>query len=297
MRVLVTGGRGFLGRRLMRLLAEHDVLSLVRSVDEAPPTDGVRTVTGDLARDGRWQEEVEHFAPAWCIHLAWEGLPDYSLARCRSNLDANVRLIQTLVKAGVRRMVVAGSCWEYGRATGAVSESTTPVDCGVFAATKHAIRTMLDGVSRKAGFDYRWARIFFVYGPGQRSSSLIPRLRASAVAGTPLSLREPNAVQDFVHVDDVARGLVSLAQCDPPAGVYNLGSGQPTSVSQIANLVAAYYGQSPPFALVEARRGCWADLSRTFAVSGWRPEIGISDGVQTTLAALDGAAWTVPNRP
>ena len=289
MRVLVTGGRGFLGRRLVRFLGKHDVVSVVRSADNGELSEGVRTVVGDLAREGRWQEEIEEFAPEWCIHLAWDGLPDYSLTRCRANLDSNVRLMQTLVKAGVRRVVVAGSCWEYGAATGAVTEKDAPIDCGVFAATKHAIRTMLDGVSREAGFDYRWARIFFVYGPGQRSGSLIPHLRASFGGGTAPALREPDAVQDFVHVDDVARGLVMLAQCDAASGIFNLGSGRPTSVGEIANRVARHYGQSPPFTRVDAGAGFWADMSRTNAATGWRPEIGIDDGIDMTLRELDGA--------
>ena len=288
MRVLVTGGRGFLGRRLMPLLAEHEVMSLVRGVavdDEQP---GIRTVVGDIPRDGGWQEAIEDFAPEWCIHLAWDGLPDYSLARCRANLDANVALLQTLVRANVGRMVVAGSCWEYGRAADAVREEDSPIDCGVFAATKNAVRNMLEGVSREAGFDYRWARIFFAYGPGQRSASLIPYLHASFARGTVPALREPNAVQDFVHVDDVARGLVMLAQCQAPSGIFNLGSGRPTSVGEIANRVARHYGQSPPFVCVDPGPGLWADISRTNSATGWRPEIGIADGIEMTLHTLDG---------
>ncbi|MDA1095633.1 MAG: NAD(P)-dependent oxidoreductase [Chloroflexi bacterium] len=286
MRVLVTGGRGFLGRRLMPLLAEHEVMSLVRAVGDDQP--GIRTVAGDITRDGRWQQEIEDFAPEWCIHLAWDGLPDYSLARCRANLDASVAVLQTLVRAKVRRVVVAGSCWEYGRAVGAVREEASPIDCGVFAATKHAVRKMLEGVSCEAGFDYRWARIFFVYGPGQRSVSLIPHLHASFARGTLPTLREPNAVQDFVHVDDVARGLLMLAQCRAPSGIFNLGSGQPTSVGEIANRVARHYGQSPPFTCVDGGAGLWADMSRTNSQTEWRPEIGIADGIDMTLHELDG---------
>ena len=287
MRVLVTGGRGFLGRRVVPLLADYEVLSLQRDPGEGSP--GVRTVVGDLARAGPWQREVEQFAPDWCLHLAWDGLPDYSLARCRANLDANVSLIQTLASARVRRIVVAGSCWEYGRAEGAVTEDAVPAACGVFAATKHAIRGLLDSVSREAAFDYRWARIFFAYGPGQRSAALIPHLRESFRIGAVPTVREPAAVNDFVHVDDVARGLLLLAQCDGPSGIFNIGSGCPTSVGGIANHVARHYGRPPPFARDEAENGpgFWADISRMTAATGWRPEIGIEAGIEGTLRELD----------
>ena len=285
MRVLVTGGRGFLGRHLLPLLDGHEVMSLERHPDGAVRS--VLTVAGEIGRDGDWQATVEKFAPEWCIHLAWDGLPDYSLACCRRNLDANVSFLQTLVRAGVRRVVVAGTCWEYGRAVGAVAPDSAPMGGGVFAATKHAIRAMLDGVSRDAGFDYRWARLFFVYGPGQRSASLIPHLRTALSAGMAPSLREPSAVQDFVHVDDVARGLLRLAECDVPSGIFNLGSGGPTSVGEIANRVARYYGQSAPFAEASGGEGFWADTSATTAASGWRPEIAIGEGVESMLRTMD----------
>lgn len=290
MRIVVTGGRGFLGRSLAPLLEKHDVLSIVRTSDEETRSEGHTCVVGDLTRDGAWQEAIEHFTPEWCIHLAWDGLPDYSLARCRINLDANVRLIETLARARVRRVVVAGSCWEYGQAAGAVSEDTAPTGYGVFAATKHAIRTMLDAVSRETAFDYRWARVFFTYGPGQRESALIPHVRRSFVDGSPLAVRDATSVQDFVHVDDVARGLVALAECDAPSGIFNLGSGQPSSVGEISNLVAGHYGKKPPFPGVRGSGGFWANTDRTWSAAGWRAEIGITQGVELTLAALDRAA-------
>ena len=285
MRVLVTGGDGFLGRHIMPLLGDYEVMSLVRTV--RPDQPGIRTVAGDITQDGSWQKEIENFAPECCIHLAWDGLPDYSLSCCRANLDGNVALLETLVRAEVRCVVVAGSCWEYGNVVGAVREEATPVDCSLFAATKHAVRKMFEGVSLDAGFDYRWARIFFAYGPGQRSASLIPYLHASFAGNTVPILRDPNIVQDFVHVDDVARGLLMLMQCQASSGIYNLGSGQPTSVSEIANRVAQYHGQSLPFESVESGTGLWADISRTSLVTGWRPRIGIADGIEMTLHELD----------
>ncbi len=287
MRVLVTGGRGFLGRSLMPLLAGHDVMSIVRSGGSDPS--GIRTVVGDLSQNGCWQQEIREFAPEWCIHLAWNGLPDYSLSCCRTNLDANVGLLETLASAGVRRLVVAGSCWEYGQAQGAVREDMPAINCGVFASAKHAIRAMVDGVSRDAGFDYRWARIFFVYGPGQRDAALIPHLRSSLSRGSAPSLRAPEAMNDFIHVDDVARGLLMLAECDAPSGIFNLGSGRPTSAGEIANQVASHYGQPPLVPDRDGRTGLWADLSRTTAATGWRPDIDLADGIKMTLREMDAA--------
>lgn len=293
-RVVLTGATGFLGSRVLAALGQHDVLCLSRDPNHVRSSERVRAVRADLGADGDWIEEVGRFKPEWCMHLAWAGLPDYSLRRCRENLDASLRLTQAMATSGVRRMIVAGSCWEYGGgASGAVREDDPVQMPGVFAATKRALMTILETVARESRFEYRWARIFFVYGPGQRPQSLLPQVRAAYRAGKAPDLREPSTLQDFVHVDDVAEGLVTLASAEGPSGVFNIGSGQPAAVGEVANLAAEYYGKPHPCETAipgVPGRGFWADTTRMHALTGWRAGIRLQDGIKKTLAELDHVA-------
>lgn len=287
MRVLLTGGTGFVGSHLLPLLGGHEVLCCSRDPGRLPARSGMRAISADLKSEGDWVELISEFRPEWCVHLAWEGLPDYSLERCRANLDASIRLLRCVAQSGVRRVVVAGSCFEYGAVSGAVSEDRTPTASSIFAATKRAFLTVLDSVARQSSFEYRWARLFFVYGPGQRQTSLIPHLRAACVAGRPPEVREPAVMQDFVHVEDVAAGLLALAEADGPSGIFNLGTGHAASVAHVANLVARYYGHEPAFDALPPGSGFWADTTKTAGATGWRARIDIREGVEKTLAALD----------
>ena len=179
MRIFVTGATGFLGNRLVALLQNHELLCLTRNPQKLPRTWQGEILVGDLTQPETWRARIERFAPQWCVHLAWEGLPDYSLSRCRANLDASLKLVETVVDAGATRVVVAGSCWEYGNACGAIREDASSQECSTFAATKHALRTVLDSFAHDRGIEYRWGRIFFAYGPNQRAGSLIPQCQAA----------------------------------------------------------------------------------------------------------------------
>lgn len=288
MRVLLTGASGFLGGHVLPLLREHDVLCLSRTPDRLRSDSGVDAITADLTSEGEWTQRVTRFRPQWCLHLAWQGLPDYSISHCRTNLDASLRLLGVLADCGLEKMIVSGTCWEYGRAAGAVVESHLPTDVGVFAATKHALHRVLESVARTTSrFQYRWARIFFVYGAGQRQTSLIPSVRAACASARVPELREPATVQDFVHVDDVAAALLALATSDSPSGAFNVGTGRPRSVAEVANHVAAYYGKPRPFERVEQGSGFWADTTKMQQATGWRARIGIEDGIRNTLLAMD----------
>lgn len=288
MRVLLTGGSGFIGSHVLPLLDKHDVLSISRNPARLSRVPGVRAIGADLKNELEWSDEVRRFQPEWCFHLAWEGLPDYSAERCRANLDASARLLRAVSQSSVRRVIVAGSCFEYGAVSGAIPEDNPPVEPSTFAATKRALLTVLERVARQSRFDYRWARIFFAYGPGQRKTSLIPHLRSACVDGRQVEIRHPGALHDFVYVEDVARALLLLAEADAPSGVFNIGTGRPVTVAHVANQVSGYYGRNPPFKSEPAGSGFWADTSKTFAATGWCPRIGIDEGIQKTLAELDG---------
>jgi len=287
MRVFLTGATGFLGSRVLSQLEGHELLCLVRNPQHLSKLGHGRSLVGDLAHAHMWQAEVERFAPQWCVHLAWERLPDYSLPCCRTNLNASIQLIEVLADAGVQRVVTAGTCWEYGNASGAVRENSTAQGFGLFAATKHALRMVLESFGRDRGIDYRWARVFFAYGPGQRAGSLIPICHAAYSRGQRPEIRNPGVVQDFIYADDVAEGIAAVLRADGGSGIFNIGSGIPTRVADVVNRVAKHFGAQPPFSLLQAESGFWADTSRTTAATGWKAQTSIDDGITQTLRALD----------
>jgi UDP-glucose 4-epimerase len=293
MRVFLTGASGFLGSHVLRFLGQHEVLCLSRGLrNESYAVEGsnVTRVIGNLARYETWLPSLESFSADCCIHLAWEGLPDFSLGRCRQNLDSNLTLVEGLLRAHVKRLVVAGSCWEYGSVNGAIAEDHTPVDCGVFASTKQAFRVLLESVAQDQGIDYRWARIFFVYGPGQRATSLIPVCHAAYSKGAAAQVREPRVARDYIYVEDVARGMLALAENEIESGIYNLGSGQPASVGAVVNQVATHFGAPLAFCDDGFESGFWADIGKFVATTGWRPQVSLAAGVAATLDALGRAS-------
>lgn len=289
MRVFVTGGRGFLGRAVLHEIAgRHHVLSLSRSADKETQLEGVERIAGNLARPETWESRLREFSAECCLHLAWEGLPDYSWSSCRMNMDHTLLLTQTLLRLGIRQLVVAGSCWEYGNGGGLQSEGQIPGALSVFGAAKRALHLMIGSLAESEGLQCRWARIFFAYGAGQRDASLIPTLWRQFLNGQKLAVREPGSVQDFIHVEDVARGMAMLLAPHVPAGAYNLGTGIPTPAATVANLVADYYGLPAPYPSPQAAAsGMWADTCKTLQEAGWRSQISLGEGVKKTLRELD----------
>ncbi len=272
MRVAVTGATGFIGAALTPLLDRHDLLLLERA-------------TTDLNDPVSWMPAAKAFAPQACVHLAWDGLPDYSAERCAQNLAMSTRLLGGLAELGVKRFVVAGSCWEYGDRSGGVSEDVAPLNPGLFAQTKLSVLRALADIP---GIDWRWGRVFFSYGAAQRPASLIPAARAAALNGETLSLKTPGTLQDFIHIDDVATALRSLLESDVVSGVYNIGSGEPATVHSVARRVAAHYGVSMPEQSAGEASGFWADRSKLSAATGWAPLVTLQAGVEQVLRELDG---------
>lgn len=293
MRVMVTGGTGFIGRSLMSRLGSHEVLLLSRqdpqgmTVGNVSPN--VTFLKGNLGEPGTWLDQATEYSPHCCVHLAWEGLPDYSPTRCQYNLKLGLRLLDGLARLRIGRILVAGSCWEYGAANGAVAEFQNGAEDGAFVASKTALRAALETMAREIGTTYRWARIFFAYGPAQRASSLIPQCRAAFRAGKTPDIREPRVAQDFIYVDDVAAGLLALIECDMASGIYNLGTGTPAAAAEVANIAAGHFGMIPPYPDPRFDRGFWADTSKMTKATGWNARTTLGDGIARTLNALETA--------
>jgi nucleoside-diphosphate-sugar epimerase len=296
MRVLVTGATGFVGSHLVRLLVQRrcEVTVLVRSGSDLVRLRDVESelnvVEADLLELSHAESQIRGVQPELCFHLAWYINPGFH-ANAIQNLDyvtASVKLLQLLDDVGCARTIITGTCLEQDASTRFLNEQAACVPRNFYAACKHALHVQFEHFSRRQGRGYAWARMFDTYGPGEYSGRLVPDLIQNLVAGRACALSDGRQVRDYMHVHDTVRALWAIAESQKD-GDFNIGSGQPVSVAQIANAVGQIVGR-PDLLRFGARAAlpfdtafCCADTARLRRDTSWEPTISLDSGLEQTV--------------
>lgn len=290
MRIFVTGGTGFIGRALAARLQKdgHRLLLLMKKSEpnnfRLRPSSRVTFIKGDLANINKWSRKVKRFRPEAAVHLAWEGLraPDYSTATSIKNLTHGLRLMNALAEAGCKKVLYAGSCWEYGAKLGKVNEDMGVKPMNAFSAAKNALHWLGAEIAKEKGMQFIWTRFFFVYGPGQRPGALIPSLIESMRRGVKPEIKNPRGGNDFIYVDDAVRALAMIIKkrIRFQNVTYNIGSGRLTGVQKIADEVYGRRGRAP-----RKVSGFYADISKIRREIGWKPKISMAAGIKNMIKA------------
>lgn len=240
MRIFVTGGTGFVGGHFIRSAIEHghDVTALRRvgsrariGFDLEPEwLDASLDCVG--ARQLRGFDGLVHFASAGVSpqRASWQDLIQW-------NVNAPMTLVQEAARAGIARIVAAGSFAEYGRSAhryDAIPADAPLLPVGGYAASKAALFTCLHGYAVETRLELCYLRIFSAYGEGQHEENLWPALRRAAEEDRDFPMTLGEQVRDFIAVEDVAdtflRALVREDVCPGDPCVCNVGSGQPVTV-------------------------------------------------------------------
>ena len=238
MKVAVTGASGFVGRHVLGALSQlHDV-ELVATSRFGPnsgtaPRD-LRHVPLDLANPPA--DAFERLGrPDTLIHLAWGGLPNYSSPHhFETELLRHYGFLRGLVDAGLRSLLVTGTCYEYGMRCGELDESPPAQPANAYAFAKESLRRQLEFLQSEAGFALTWARLFYMYGEGQAPSSLYPQLMAAIARGdAAFRMSGGEQLRDYLPVGEVAAHLSALATRHPGSGIVNVCSGRPVSVRNL----------------------------------------------------------------
>jgi nucleoside-diphosphate-sugar epimerase len=288
MNIFITGGTGFLGRYTVRELRKRGYRLLVMSRGEHREP-GVEYITGDLSNIASLRPTLEHFKPEVAIHLAWEGIPDFSAARCVKNLHDGLNLFLLLSEMGCKKIIAIGSCFEYGNVLGEVKEDHYIEPYNPFSAAKHSLHIMGQQITKEHGVNFVWLRPFYIYGPGQRPASLIPSLIASAKSHTPLALKTPQAQNDFVYVGDVAEAIADAIENIGQDATYNIASGKLTSLKKITEIIytelrgQAGWNEVMPLFQGEAVGGFYANLVLTHQDLHWQPKTNIEVGIRNMI--------------
>ena len=242
MKIAITGATGFIGRHVRNALAktEHEVVLVVRKIEKVGEVTARETiVAADLH-----QERTDWFElfgkPDAVLHLAWGGLPNYMDTYHRQvELPMQIRFLTELIKSGLKKLVVTGTCYEYGMSSGALSEEQETNPNTPYGVAKDCLRKELYELQQRKDFDLTWARIFYPYGEGQSSQSLYSLIRDAANSSNPeIQLSNSEGVLDFISVTELSDILIILTLTLDNVGILNLGSGQPKSVINFAGDIA-----------------------------------------------------------
>ena len=290
MRILLTGGTGFVGRRVIAALLARgdDVAALVRP-ESRPTVEGVRPVV----HDGTTQHMVRIIAaerPAVVVHLASTFLvnhvPDDVDALIDSNVRLGLQLLEAMRMAGVRRMVWAGTFWQHCE-----SDAYRPVN--LYAATKQAFEDIAAYYIDAEAFAISHLRLFDVYGPGDERPKLMQYLVKCARSDAPLDMTPGEQLLDLVHVDDVAAAFVRAIDrqwAGEAAGgeVFAVSSGRRLTLRELVALLSQINGRPLPVRFggrPYRPREIMQPWQGAPPVPGWLPHVALEDGLRGMLDA------------
>lgn len=289
MKLFITGGTGFIGQHTLQELKrrKHRLLVLSRQTRNEP---GVNFIKKDFSDIRGWEGQLKRFRPDAAVHLAWEGIPDFSYVQSVKNLSGGLALFSALALVGCKKIVAVGSGFEYGNRIGKVCETMNIIPNNPFVAAKHSLHLMGEQLAKENNMDFIWFRAFNVYGHGQRSGSLIPYIINCIATGSPLRLKNPLTQGDFVYVGDMARAIADAIDRGHSLKTYNVSSGQLTPVKEIAKMVCGEMGVNKEYyddflKTVRGRitGGCYAEIKNIRKEIGWRPTTDIKKGIQKTI--------------
>jgi nucleoside-diphosphate-sugar epimerase len=247
-KVALTGATGFVGRHVLSAFegAGHRVTVLVRPDRDVPKhvrQHDVRELDFAAATPAAFAHAG---SPDVLLHLAWGGLSDFrALSHFEHEAPMHYRFLRTMIEGGLQRVIVTGTCLEYGLQSGALDEAADTRPVCSYGLAKDVLRRQLELLSRVQRFDLRWLRLFYLYGEGQSSKALWPALRRAAAAGDhmfPMSGGEQ--LRDYLSVTDAARQITELALMERAPHIVNVCSGQPVAVRSLVESWIAANGWS-----------------------------------------------------
>jgi UDP-glucose 4-epimerase len=303
MRILLTGGAGFIGSHVADLLLERG--------HEVAVVDGLSSGKREnIPQAARFYETdirtgctrvFEEFGPEALCHQAAQmdvrrsvREPDFD---AEVNILGTIRFLQNCIEYDVRRVVFASTGGAiYGeQETFPASEDHPQYPLSPYGVSKLAGERYLNFYRVQYGLPYVALRYANVYGPRQDphgEAGVVAIFCGNLASGKSSTINGTGEQsRDYVYVEDVARANVLALENDPPPGAYNIGTGIETSVNRLYELLQDISGKNLPPEHGPAKPGeqlrSSVDPSRAGRVLGWRPEMSLANGLGETLRFFD----------
>jgi nucleoside-diphosphate-sugar epimerase len=235
-KLAITGASGFLGRHVASEARKMGLPVVLTARNPARlPQDIVAGMALTLDMDFDFLGAYERMGrPDTVLHLAWGGLPNYTaLHHFEEELPRQYRFLKALIADGLRRLVLVGTCLEYGLQFGKLCEDTPCFPVTPYGLAKHTLRQQLEFLGRDISFELVWARLFYTFGSGQSPRSLYTQLCEAISRGdTSFAMSDGEQIRDYLSASEIANALLTVA-LSAHTGLVNICSGRPLSVRRL----------------------------------------------------------------
>jgi len=297
MKVLVTGGAGFIGAHVASQLledgAEVAILdNLVTGFRELIP-EGASFVEGDLS-DSNLLNKVLQGCDA-VIHMAASSIVPDSVADplkyFENNLTNSLNLLEAVRAQKVPRFVFSSTAAVYGEPESVpIKESDPLLPSSPYGASKLGFENYLQAYTASFGLKAVSLRYFNAYGPGELhepETHAVPNFVEAALKKKPLTVYgDGRMIRDYVYVEDIARAHLDVLDLDASYDVFNIGDGAGTSVSTLVKEVFAAVGRETEVVYEPPRPGdpekLISDIAKIKKEVGWTPKVGLRQGLRRT---------------
>ena len=314
LRILLTGGAGFIGSHLAEtLLQRGHQLSIVDNLDDFYSLDRKRANLDEIRRKGDFEfaevdichfqalrETMRRSRPDVIIHLAARAGVRPSIEQPllyeRVNVAGTANLLEAAREFGVRRFIFGSSSSVYG-ATAKVpfrEDDTGLHPISPYAATKLAGELFCYTYAHLYSMTAICLRFFTVYGPRQRPDLAIHKFTALIEAGKPIPVFGDGSMgRDYTYVDDTVAGILASLEYEPPSGaapfdIFNIGNSHPVKLGELIECLESSTGRQAIREQKPLQPGdvplTWANLDKSCRLLGYRPQIPLREGLKRFVA-------------
>lgn len=302
MKVLVTGGAGFIGSHIVEcLLAEgHDVI-----VADNLSTGRLENLKSQIPiykvdiTSGKMKDILAAEQPQVVIHQAAQVDVQYSLKHpvldAKANILGTINLLDAAVRNNVEKFIYASSCASYGHPLASlVSEDHPKKPISLYGNSKYLGEQCIELFHRLYGLNYFILRYANVYGPrqghGGEGGVVAIFLKKISRGHAPIIYGDGQQTRDFIYVKDVARANL-LALAHGTGEIMNISTGQATSINNLYKMIQKETNFTQPAIYEEKRpgdieRSC-LDPSKARRLLGWRAEYSLAQGLRESIQELE----------